>query len=204
MEIKLKIIESVIFLGNNRHKFFNKLLNNFWNFISCFRLITKINKNSPKPASLLDTSYKFLRKKQFKSTWLSTLKKKKIETVSKKTLRIGDRAVLKENDFILSHKKIIDFYNFFSLLFRKRICKIEIIGYEKETVPSLKKFKAMYYIILIIGKISWEVSKIWLNTLDLNKNLPNKWWRIAKIRESELEFFEHNFVFFSSTAKFKK
>lgn len=201
--IKLKKVQVGFMLSMIEEK--DRIHHFFWNIVSFFYLASKINEYALKTSVYLDIFFFFFQKKQNNSIWLSDSRKKKIEKTLKKIIKTADRIFLKNTDFLFdttTKKSIIQVMN-----------NLVKDTYEK-TDRNLSKTKEYFFpdnfgqkydhLDLILEKMDTKICYFWMKEKDQERNMPERWWKNRNTRETELEFYELNYVYIKSIGKFKK
>jgi hypothetical protein len=176
----------------------------FWNIVSFFYLASKINECTLKTSIYLDIFFFFFQKKQNNSIWLSYSRKIKIEKTLKRIIKTADRIFLKNTDFffdITTKKSIIEVMN--NLLRDTSEKTNRNFSTTKENFFPDNYGQKYAHIDLILERMDTKICYFWMKRKNERKNMPKRWWKNRNTRETELEFYELNYVYIHSIGKFK-
>lgn len=200
--INLKKIEFGFILSIIKKK--KKREHFFWNIVSFFYLAGKINECALKPSMYIEIFFFFFQKKNKNSIWYSNFKKIKIEKILKKIIKTAERIFLKNTDFFFDSAKkkfIVETVNNSMELWYREINK-DVLSFPKNFVDENHKHD-YDYLDLILEKMDKQIGYFWVKTKIEKDFIPKRWWKFMNTRESELEFYEQNYIYIKSIGKFK-
>jgi hypothetical protein len=182
----------------------NKIFNNcsffFWQISIAVFFSAKINKENFSIFDSLLFELKFLKKRKFINIWNLKKNNKKFLHNFKDMVKKTQKIFLEKLDFIIYFKNFFkfDFFILNSLKYFKNIMLFKkvkaFLEYQKKTSKLLDLFFFSFF-NLVISNECYFSGNIWFNVKNKKIDYPKRWWRIFKIRETELEYFEKNSVF---------
>ena len=178
-----------------------KFSNYLWKLLASLVIAIKINEEIFTFTDFWSAFFQKFMRIQFSNYWCTWSKKKKIELIAKKTAKIIDRFILKDNDFILNLKYMICFEKIFRKVSNKAIFqKLHLIN---GILQYKIKTKDLIYLNRFFGTECSKLCQLWIISGKICPKTHFKWWRLLNIRETELEFLEQNIVLFCSSSKFR-
>jgi hypothetical protein len=196
----LKIAIFIFILSNRNNKNFSLF---FWKIGINLFLSAKINRENFNILEIFLIQAKFYKKKKYCNYWTFEPKKKNILTITKYFTGKIQKNILESIDFKIFMKKFFKCHFFFfnSLKYSKEIKFFEKYNLFQNYRKKRHEFFSFFFLSFLNLTIKNKCFFSGNIRFDINnyiQKLPPRWWRIFKIRETELEYLEKNLIFFYS------